>query len=212
MRKIVDIFKEHISNNKIVYLSLFIFYLFGILFGALATNNLDSSYSKIIINYFNGFLSAANNETFSIGQLLKESLIDNIKFVIIFWIIGLVVIGFPLYYALLGMKGFITGFSSAIVIQILSFKGGLISILCFLPKEIIIIPCLIAIAVNGIKFSRVIFAGLFKQRYAGGSTYGKRIIPYNFVNAFFTVFIMGGILFEGIISPYLLKFLVPILK
>ena len=212
MGKIVDIFKEHISNNKIVYLSLFVFYLFGVLFGALASNNLDSSYSKIIISYFNGFLNAASSETFSIGQLLKESLIDNIKFVIIFWIIGLVVIGFPLYYALLGMKGFITGFSSAIVIQILSFKGGLISILCFLPKEIIIIPCLIAIAVNGIKFSRVIFAGLIKQSYADGNTYGKRIVPYNFVNAFFTVFIMGGVLLEGIISPYILKFLVPILK
>ena len=212
MGKITDIFKEHISNNKIVYLSLFVFYLFGILFGALATSNLDSSYSKIIINYFNGFLNTASNETLSIGQLLKESLIENIKFVIIFWIIGLVVIGFPLYYALLGMKGFITGFSSAIVIQTLSFKGGLISILCFFPKEIIIIPCLIAIAVNGIKFSRVIFAGLFKQSYADGNTYRKRIVPYNFVNAFFTVFIMCGVLYEGIISPYILKFLVPILK
>ena len=212
MRKIFDIFKEHISNNRITYLSLFIFYLVGIILGALSINNFDSSYSKTIVNYFNGFLNLAGNETFSIGQLLKASLFENIKFVLIFWIIGLMVVGFPLYYALIGMKGFITGFSSAIVVQVLSFKGGLISILCFLPKEIIMIPCFIAIAVNGIKFSKTIFGGLFKQTYGNENTYSKRIVPYNFVNVFFTIFIMGGIMFEGIISPYMLKFLVPILN
>jgi len=58
-----------------------------------------------------------------------------------------------LYISSCWYKGFITGFTSGFIIYIMGFKGVLFTFLTILPKEIIMVPCIIALGVNGIKFS-----------------------------------------------------------
>ena len=78
---------------------------------------------------------------------------DNMRQIAILWVLGVTIIGIPFIYILIGVRGFITGFTSGFIIEYLGLKGVLFSAMTILPKELIIIPCLIALGVNGINFS-----------------------------------------------------------
>jgi stage II sporulation protein M len=207
IQKIVKVFKDHLKSNKYIYISLFLFYIIGILLGSFAVNDLDYNQKDEMSKYFNGFLKLLNSSEVNEISLFKISLIDNLKIIALFWVLGFTVIGFPVYYIAIGMRGFSTGFSSGIIMGVLGTKGIAISTICFLPKEIIVIPCLIAIGVNGIKLSRGILKNILKRSVKKEDNFKQRIGPYSFVTVFFSVFILFATIFEAFISSGALKIL-----
>lgn len=207
IKKTVGVIKEHIKNNKFTYLSLFLLYITGIVFGAFAVNDMDFQQLQDISKYFNGFLKLFDSSQINQLSLFKISILDNIKVIVMFWLLGFTVIGFPLYYIVICIRGFCTGFSSGVIMGILGAKGIMISSICFLPKEIIIIPCLIAIGANGIKLSRAILRSCIMKTDKKEDGIKQRIIPYSFVTLFFSIFIFAATLFDAFISPSALKIL-----
>lgn len=204
LKKTSNIVKEHIKKNKFLYLSLFLFYIAGIFLGAASVNDLDYQQKDEMVTFFNGFIKLLDADNLSQLNLFKMSLIDNIKLVILFWILGFTVIGFPMYYVVIGMRGFSTGFSSGIIMGVLGTKGILISAICFVPKEAILVPCLIAMGVNGIKLS----ANLLKTWFAKSGLKDEKVkhfMPYNFAAAFFSLFILAATLVEAFICSGVLN-------
>lgn len=199
--------KYHIKSNKYTYLSLFLFYIIGIVAGSMAVNQLDYQQRGEMTNYFNGFLKLLNGSEINGLALFKISLLDNLKVILLLWFLGLTVIGIPVFYLVIGMRGFCTGFSSGVIMSVLGFKGILISVVCFLPKEVIILPCLIVIAVNGIKFSKSIFMNWVKRSVRIEDRFRNRIVPYSFGTVFFSIFIFVTTLLEAFFSPGALKIL-----
>lgn len=207
IQKIGKVITDHIRDNKFTYLSLFIFYIIGIFLGATSVNDLDYQQKDEMANFFNGFIKLLDTSSLNQISLFKTSLLDNFKIIALFWFLGFTVIGFPVYYVVIGMRGFSTGFSSGIIMGLLGTKGVLISVSCFLPKEIIVIPCLMAIGVNGIKLSRSILAGRLKKSMVKEAGLKQRILPYSFVAGFFSLFILLATILEAFISSGALKLL-----
>ena len=209
LQNIKKVIKDDIKNNKYTYLSLFLFYIIGILLGAFAINDMDFQQKDEMTKYFNGFLKLLDSNGMDSISLFKISILDNLKIIVLFWIFGFTVIGIPAYYIFIGMRGFTTGFSSGIIMGVLGIKGIIISSICFLPKEIIVIPCLMALAVNGIKLSKGIFKNLITKPVKVENKIKQRIGPYSFVTAFFALFILISTTFEIIVSLkalYILSF------
>jgi stage II sporulation protein M len=186
---------------------LLIFYVIGVVLGSLAVNDLDYRQQDAMSKYFNAFLKLLNSSEISNISLFKISLLDNLKIILLFWFLGFTIIGFPLYYIIIGMWGFSTGFSSGIIMGVLSTKGIIISIVCLLPKEIILIPCLIGLGVNGIKLSKALLKNFLKKSFGKDNELKKRVGPYSFVTVFFSVFILFGTIFEAFISSGALRIL-----
>jgi len=207
IQKIEKVIKDHIKDNKYTYLSLFLFYIIGISIGAVAVNDLDFQQKDEMTKYFNGFLKLLNTSEVNKISLFKLSLIDNLKIIALFWILGFTVIGVPIYYIVIGMRGFSTGFSSGIIMGVLGSKGIIISTICFLPKEIIVIPCLIALGVSGIKLSRGILKNWFRKPVKNEDGVKQRIGPYSFVTAFFSFLILFATILEVFISSGALNIL-----
>jgi stage II sporulation protein M len=207
IQKIEQVIKNHIRDNKYTYLSLFIFYIIGILLGAVAVNDLDFQQKDEMTKYFNGFLKLLNSSEVNKISLFKISLLDNLKIIALFWVLGFTVIGVPIYYIVIGMRGFTTGFSSGIIMGVLGSKGIVISTICFLPKEIIVIPCLIALGVNGIRLSRGILKNWLKKSIKGNTGVKQRIGPYSFVTMFYSLFIFFATIIEVFISSGALNIL-----
>lgn len=207
IKKILKVITDHIKNNKLTYLSLFMIYIIGILLGAFAVNDMDFQQLDDMSKYFNGFLKLYDSSQINQLSLFKISLLDNIKVIVLFWIIGFTVIGLPVYYIVIGMRGFCTGFSSGVIMGILGTKGIMISSFCFLPKEIIVIPCLIALGVNGIKLSGSIFKDYLKKIDKKENGIKQKIFPYSFVTVFFSIFILVATIFEAFISSNAIKIL-----
>ncbi len=207
IHKTASVVKEHLRDNKYTYLSLFVFYIIGIVAGALSVNELDYHQKNEMTAFFNGFLKLLNSDNVNGISLLKISILDSMRIIILFWLLGVTVIGLPVYYLTMGMRGFSTGFSSGIVMGVLGEKGILVSVFCFLPKEILTVPFIIALGVNGIRLTKGIMKNWIKKPVKKEDTLKTKFMPYCFVTIFFSLFILVMTILDAFIAPFTLKLL-----
>lgn len=195
---------EHIKANKNTYLFLFLAFVTGVSAGAFTVNGLSSMQRTELINYFQGFLELFENQRVDSNEILKISLVDNTRLVALLWALGVTIIGIPLIYIFIGIRGFITGFTSGFIIDLLGLKGVVFTLFSILPKEVIIIPCVIALGVNAINFSmNIIRSRSNKQRSKDNLKTG--FLGYCLVTAFFSCIIFCGALVESYITPICIR-------
>ncbi len=207
-KKIKSVIGEHIAKNRNAYLFLLMAFILGISAGAFTVNGLSAMQRDDLSNYFQGFLQLLNNQNMDTSELFSTALMENLKLVGILWILGVTIIGIPFIFVIITIRGFITGFSSGFIISALGFKGILFSIFTMLPKEILIVPCLIAIGVNGINFSMQLVRNKTIQNNRKDSLKGS-FASYCFVAAFFSSIILGGILLDAYITPVIVRIIAP---
>lgn len=195
---------EHLKNNKNTYLFLFLAFVTGVSAGAFTVNGLSSIQKTELTNYFQGFLELFKNQKVDSNEILKISLIDNIRMVAILWALGVTIIGIPLIYIFVGVRGFITGFTSGFIIDLMGGKGVVFMLLSILPKEILIIPCIIALGVNGINFSLNIIRSRSTKRMSKENL-KIGFISYCLTTTLFSCLIFGGILVEAYITPICIR-------
>ena len=209
LKKIPKIIKRHIAENSKKYLMLFAFYFAGAAAGAFCVNGLNSTQKNELLDYFNGFIELFNNHGTDTGQLFKSSLLSNYMFVLLIILCAVSIIGFFLIYIIIAVKGFISGFSSGIIIGVAGMKGMLFVAVGLLPKEIIVVPCIIGIGVSCINYS----LSLLKHKSVAG--HFSKHIKSALVLMLITVLIYGAILFAGVIVetyviPVLIRMIIPI--
>ena len=198
--KIREVIAEHIKNNLNLYFFLFLAFVAGISAGAFTVNGLSPVQKKELTNYLHGFFQLFENQKVDGNEILRISLMDNMRQIAILWVLGVTIIGIPFIYILIGVRGFITGFTSGFIIEYLGLKGVLFSAMTILPKELIIIPCLIALGVNGINFSM----GIIKNKSnKDENKQFKRIFAYCFVTLTFSTLIFFGIFVESYIVLFI---------
>ena len=208
-KKLRSVIGEHILKNHNAYLFLLMAFVLGVSAGAFTVNGLSTMQRDELSNYFQGFLQLLNNQNLESSELFSTALVENLKLVGILWILGVTIIGIPFIFIIMGVKGFITGFSSGFIINVLGLKGVLFTTFALLPKEIIIVPCLIAIGVNGINFS----LHIAKNRSANDNLKNNlkaSFISYCFVTAFFSSIILAGIILDAYITPVLVRIIAPV--
>jgi stage II sporulation protein M len=209
LKKLRNKTREHISKNHKAYLFLLMAFIIGVSAGAFTVNGLSTVQRDELTNYFHGFLQLLDNQNVESVELFSIAIKDNLKIIALLWALGVTIIGIPFIFIILLVKGFITGFSVGFLISALSGRGLLFAVLSLLPKEIIIVPCLIAIGVNGIKFSLTIL-----RRKTGNDT-GKESFKASFasyclITAFYTCIILAGILADSYITPVIVRIIAPI--
>lgn len=205
--KLKDMISHHIQKNTKTYFFLFMAFVIGISAGAFSVNGLSvlqkDDLSKCIQDYFLEVV-CKNTDKFDV---FKSALIANLKLVIVLWLLGMTIIGMPIIFFLICLRGFITGFSSGFMIYLLGAKGAIFSFLVLLPKELIIIPCLICLGVHGVNFSYNILKNNFSKSLIR-EDFAKIFISYCSVIFFTSTVVIFGVFFESYISSlflYVLK-------
>lgn len=210
LHKIREILHKHFKNNINRYFLLFMILIIGISAGAFTVNGLSTLQNEELVNYFAGFLKIMSNQKVNSNELLVVSLQENAKLIALLWISGVTIIGIPFIYLLVLSKGFAIGFSSGFIIQTMGLKGVLFSFLTLLPKEIIIMPCVIALGVNGVNFSlSIIKSKSIKQ--ALKQNLKMDFIGYSLCTVFFSIFIFIAVLVETYIMPVFIRIITPII-
>ena len=198
----------HVKNNSNKYIFLFLAFVIGISAGAFTVNGLSTTQGDELSNYFQGFLKLLGNQNLDSEEILNAALLENIKIIGALWVLGMTIIGIPFIYLLIGIRGFITGFTAGFIIQSLGFKGVLFTLLAILPKELIIVPCLLALSVNGINFSlNIIKSKSIKSMFK--ESLKSNFAAYSMVTLFFTAVIFVGILVEVYIIPLFVRLIAP---
>lgn len=200
----------HVKNNFKIYFFLLLAFIIGVSAGSFTVNGLSSMQRDELNSYFQGFLQLLDNQKVDSNELLKISFIENIRFIIVLWILGVTIIGIPFIFIIIGIRGFIVGFSSGFVISTMGIKGLLFTVFALIPKELIIVPCIIALGVNGIKFSlNIIKSKSIKQ--ISKENLKNNLVAYSAFTVLFTGLIFIGILLEAYITPVFIRIISPII-
>lgn len=210
LHKIRDLLFKHIKNNSNRYFLLFMIFIIGVSAGAFTVNGLSTLQSEELIHYLRGFFNIMDKQRINSNELLMISLQENTKLIVLLWILGVTIIGIPFIFLLILIKGFIIGFSSGFIIKTMGLKGILFGLSALFPKEIIVIPCIIALGVNGINFSlNIIKSKSIKQVLK--QNLRMDLIGYSLSTILFSMFILIGTLVETYIIPVFIRIITPII-
>lgn len=165
MKRRNSIIKTHIENNLREYAIASTIFIIGILFGVIFINNLNDTQNNEIGNYISTSIENLK-ESQDINQLLfiKETIKENLTFVILLWLMGSTVIGLLLVYIIVAFKSFCLSYTISAIFHVLN-NGKTIAMLVstMLLKNIIVIPCTIALAVSGMKVYKSIMQDRRKE-------------------------------------------------
>lgn len=148
-----NIILNHINNNYREYIIISIIFLIGLIIGVIFINNLKENQQETIKLYINNFIESINNGSeINKTELLKESIISNIKIFLLLNIAGLTVVGMPILYIIVCFRGFCLGYTLSAIIGALGIKNGVFFIVStIILQNVILIPSMFALAVSGIK-------------------------------------------------------------
>ena len=152
---ISEILIGHITNNITEYIVMIIIFLIGIILGTMYINKTDLSQRQEISSYVNEFIvDIQNGSNIDSNKLLKTSVFNNLLITILLWLSGLTVIGMPIVYLIVSIKGFCMGYTISAVIGVT--QGLEFTLSTMLLQNIILIPSILILAVSGIKLYKAI--------------------------------------------------------
>jgi len=156
---------EHIKEHATIYVFMIILFLTGIIFGAIIVNSMNFIYKQDLFFYLVRFFGQiADNETIARGDIFKSSFFYHAKYLLLLFILGLSVIGLPVVWILLFLKGLVVGFTVGFIVNQLGIKGLLLATLSIAPQNIIIIPIYIIAGSLSMIFSLTLLGKLFSRR------------------------------------------------
>ena len=149
---------EYVNANAKIYAIITIMFFIGLVLGIIFVNNSNENQQNEINNYINIFIQAIkSNVKISKPEILKSAVLNNLIVTLILWFLGCTVIGMPLIYLVIIYKGYSIGCTIASAIASLGIGKGTIFILStMLLQSIIYIPCVLSLAVSGIKLYKLI--------------------------------------------------------
>jgi len=127
----------------------------------------------------------------------SKSLLQNSQSVLLFWVLGMSVVGAPLLLAAIGVKGYAVGYTVGFLVRSFGLTGFLASASGVLPHNLLIVPCYVFLAGFGICFSKTLLKG-------GRDTKGQ-FTAYTLKAVLIFAVILSGSVFEGYISSGLMK-------
>lgn len=149
---------NHIMNNKKNYIIATILFFIGLIVGIMFVNNIKEEQFLQIDTYIKTLINnIKNTEKIDYILLLKESIISNSILVIIILLASSTIIGIPIVYITVIIKGFSLGYTISSILAILGLGNGIMFVLStLLLHNIIFIPILLAISVSGMKLYKSI--------------------------------------------------------
>lgn len=201
-KKYGGIIASHVQNNLREYTIGSIIFFIGILLGIVFLNNLNEVQTFEIITYITDSISNIKaTEGINEIVMLKESISNNIVLVILLWLMGSTVIGLLLVYLIICFKGFCFGYTLSSIIYVLGTgKGILFLIVTMFLKNMIAIPCTIALAVSGMKLYKSIMQDRRRENIK------LEVIRHTIFSIFMAILLTASSFIEVYVSQNLLKY------
>jgi stage II sporulation protein M len=203
--KLQESLSKHIKSNLGLYFIVFAFFAIGVAVGAFTVRALDDLQKQALIKYLQSFLQILTSKSIDSPAVLKQSIKNNIQTVFLIWILGITIIGIPITLIIMGIRGFIIGFTVGFLIDGLGLKGLFFAVLVILPQNIIIVPCLAAISVMSISFSLMIIKDRLAKRWT--NNYWHKFFSYSTIVIVLFIISVCGSFVESYIMPVFIRLL-----
>lgn len=202
--------KNSIIKQKKLYRIIITLMIFGIISGILFIFFISKeSKTKALVSIKNFFDLMNTSTGINYGKSLLNTLVNNIGYVLLIWLLGISIIGLPITIILAFMKSFIVGFSISSIISCYKAKGILGAFLYVFPHQIIILYIYLLLSFYSISFSIKLFKSLFLKQ-----TINFRVVMQKYIKILL-ISLIGIIivsLYEVFISTYFIKLFTMLLK
>lgn len=203
-KRIKTLSKRHFQDNFIIYFIISMFFIVGIIIGAIMINRLKIETNNNITNHYSWIFDYMNDGNPGTSDILKSNLFSTMKFSIIIWLSGLIVLGIFIIPLIIGWKGITIGFTVGLLIKEFEIKGLIFALSGLLPHYLIILPGIIAIGSIGLSHAIGMSKGRGKSLY---KVHQRSLVDYTILFVLFFIIIIVGTCIESFMIPYLLKFI-----
>lgn len=156
--------KEHMMNYMTIYLFMTILFLTGVIFGAIIVNSMSFVQKQDLFFYVERFFGyVTSEESVRHSTMLTSSFMFHVKYILSIAALGLSVIGLPVVWVLLFLKGLVVGFSVGFMVNQLGMKGFFLASAAIAPQNILIIPTYIIAGTLAMILSLTMFRKLFSR-------------------------------------------------
>lgn len=158
---------EHIKRYKTIYLFTTILFLTGIVFGAILVNSMDFVQKQNLFFYLERFFTQQTNdgEVIERQAIFIQSLLYHVKYLSFMLLLALSMIGLPIIWIMIFMKGFVVGFSVGFMVSQLGGQGFLLSAISIAPQNLLVIPIYIVAGSVSMIFSIGLWQKLFLKHH-----------------------------------------------
>ena len=203
-RRILTAITNYFIENIRSYIFVAIIFMLGIALSIIFINNIDDSQKGEISTYITTFTnSLKDGYTIDKGELLTTSIWKNAILCIIMWFAGSTVIGIPIVLGIVGYRGFCIGYTVlALTFTYGTSNGTIFFLSAMLLQNIIIIPCILSLAVSGLK----LYKSIIKDRRR--ENVKIEIIRHTISSLLILIMLIIASLIETYISTSLLQMII----
>ncbi|RYL93179.1 stage II sporulation protein M [Sporolactobacillus sp. THM19-2] len=139
--RIRDIVTGHIRNYLSLYTFVIALFLMGIVFGSIIVNSLPFESRNDLFNYLEQFFGElAKGQIADSHVLFRESLLNDLQYSGLIWVLGLSVIGLPIIFILIFIKGMVLGFTVGFLVGQMGLQGFMAAAVSVFPQNLLMIP------------------------------------------------------------------------
>jgi len=191
--------QHHVKEHIHVYVFMTILLLTGVIFGAIIVNSMSFVQKEDLYFQLDRYFHMANTENpIAYTDIVKRSFFFHMKYLLLLCLLGLTIIGLPVVWILVFIKGLVIGFSVGFIVNQLGLKGLLLATLSIAPQNMIIIPIYIIAASLAMIFSLRLIHKLFGRSYT--KSIRKPFLQYISVFPILLTCALGGSLIETFVS------------
>lgn len=196
---------ELIMSSGASFAAALFFFLLGISAGIFTELMMTSVEKEGMISYLDQYFLLSSPNDLAFSEIFMKSAGNNLGLLVIMILSGITAIGFPVALAALIYKGMALGFSAALLIDSMSFKGVAIVFTSMLPQNLIIIP---AIIIAGVAALNLAFHTISNRRFGIKKSLAESSGSYLFINVVLAAVILVGCFIESFLSPLLTQLIV----
>src|SRR5690625_2855557 len=131
----------HLQQHGTIYIFMIGLFLMGIIFGSVIVNSMNFIQKEDLYFYLSQFFEQIVDESApSFGAIFKNSYFFHLKYLLLIYVLGLSIIGLPLVWILVFLKGLFIGFTVGFIVNKLVVQGLILSAIYIAYHKLIIIP------------------------------------------------------------------------
>lgn len=199
-----ELLLNHFYENLKLYIIVIIIFIIGVTIGIIFINNTNEAQSTEIENYINTFINSLKQDYhIDKGQLMQNSLWDNLVLIVSMWFIGSTVIGIPIVLGIILFRGFCIGYTISAIIGVLGVQKGIVfALTTIFLQNLIFIPVILCMAVSCMKLYKSIMKDKRKENIK------IEILRHTIISLILLVFLVLATLIEVYVSTNLLMLVI----
>lgn len=199
----------HFEENRSIYLFTIILFLIGIIFGAIIVNSLSLTQKNDLYMYLQQFFGQVSEGYVADGQtVFSQSFAHYAKYIGLMWILGLSIIGLPIIFILLFLKGVVVGFTVGFLVNQMGITGFFLAFVSVLPQNLFLVPAFIIVGTASVSFCLKLIRNQFIKKMS--EPFFPLFIRYSFLILCIGAIIAVAAAIEAFLSPTLMKWILSI--